>query len=232
MLYRYTKIGFLKHLLIDGQVQNLTSKIYKVDYRHGVSDIEELFLLIQEITSSLTFLITKWKRCTMSDLVMACEGGSNSPSDAMCRCRITPYQHPSYPEETSSELRQAVSEINLMLLLFDMPPRAPIVATVSEKLKSPLVRPELRFFSCDFTIVSTTRWEERAPWFVLLAQGCCWPGKLSLSQPTSSCPFTFPVLSPSPPGVVVVGSKQLGGADLLCTLKSMNFATLLRKQQL
>lgn len=217
---------------MDGQVQNLTSKIYKVDYRHGVSDMEELFLLIQEIISSLSFLITKWKLCSMSGLVMAYEGGSNSPSDAMCCCRITPYQHPSYPEETSSELRQAVSEINLMLLLFDMPPRAPIVATVSEKLKSPLVRPELRFFSCDFTIVSTTRWEERAPWFVLLAQGCCWPGKLSLSQPTSSCPFTFPVLSPSPPGVVVVGSKQLGAADLLCTLKSMNFATLLRKQQL
>lgn len=129
----------------------------------------------------------------MSDLVMACEGGSNSPSDAMCRCRITPYQHPSYPEETSSELRQAVSEINLMLLLFDMPPRAPIVAAVSEKLKSPLVRPELRFFFHVISPLSLPRAEKNE----LL-------GLLFLHRAVvglASCPYLsprVPALLPSP----------------------------------
>lgn len=122
------------------------------------------------------------------------------PTHPVMQCAL--YQHLSYPEETSSELRQALSEINLMLLLFDMPPRAPVVAAVSKEWKSLLVRPELRFFSCDFTTVSTTSWEERAPWFALLVCGCCWPVELSFSQPTSSCPSTFPVLSPSPPGMM------------------------------
>lgn len=53
------------------------------------------------------------------------------PTHPVMQCAL--YQHLSYPEETSSELRQALSEINLMLLLFDMPPRAPVVAAVSKE---------------------------------------------------------------------------------------------------